>query len=115
MKVKVNKLKTLYKELSLDIKFIIARSMIYYNKKYSIGPMLKEGDKVYLLQKNIKTKQPSDKLDHKKLRLFTINKKTGLVNYRLKLLTTIQIYLVFHVLLLEPALPDVPPALVTEV
>src|SRR5271163_3430969 len=77
-KVKVKELKTLYKELSLDIEFIAARSVIYYDKKHSIGPTLKEGDKVYLLQKNIKTKQPSNKLDHKKLGLFIINKKTGL-------------------------------------
>ena len=63
--------------------------MIYYNKKYSVGPMLKKGDKVYLLRKNIKTKRLSNKLDYKKLRLFIINKKTGLVNYRLKLLVII--------------------------
>ena len=62
---------------------------MYYNRKHSIGPTLKEGDKVYLLRKNIATKRPSDKLDHKKLRPFEITKKKGLVNYRLKLPKTI--------------------------
>ena len=47
--VKVKELKALYKELSLDIKFIVVRSTMYYNKKHSMGPVLKEGEKVYLL------------------------------------------------------------------
>ena len=47
--VKVEELKALHKELSLDIKFIVIRSATYYNKKHSIGPILKEGEKVYLL------------------------------------------------------------------
>ena len=45
---------------------------MYYNKKHSVGPTLKKGDKVYLLQKNVVTKRPSDKLDHKKLGPFEI-------------------------------------------
>ena len=53
--VKVEELKALHKELSSDIKFIVARSATYYNKKHSMGPTLKEGEKVYLLRKNIKT------------------------------------------------------------
>ena len=87
--VKVEELKALHEELSLDIKFIIVRSTIYYNKKHSIGPTLKEGEKVYLLRKNIKTQRLNNKLDHKKLRLFEIIKVKGLINYRLKLLKTI--------------------------
>ena len=43
--------------------------------------MLKEEDKVYLLQRNIKTKQLSNKLDYKKLKLFKITEVKGLVNY----------------------------------
>ena len=53
--VKVEELKALHEELSLDIKFIVIRSATYYNKKYSVGPILKEGEKVSLLRKNIKT------------------------------------------------------------
>ena len=50
-----------------------------------MGPMLKEGEKVYLLRKNIKTQRLNNKLDHKKLGLFEIIEAKGLVNYRLKL------------------------------
>ena len=74
---------------------------MYYNRKRSIGLSLKEGDKVYLLRKNIATKQLSDKLDHKKLRPFKIIEIKSLVNYRLKLLKTIKIHLVFYISLLK--------------
>jgi hypothetical protein len=70
-----------------------------------VGPTLKEGDKVYLLQKNIATKRPSDKLDHKKLGLFKIAKIKSLVNYRLKLPKIIKIHPIFYVSLLELAPP----------
>jgi hypothetical protein len=76
---------------------------MYYNRKHSVGPTLKEGDKVYLLQKNIATKRLSDKLDHKKLGLFKIIEIKSLVNYRLKLPRTIKIHPVFYVSLLKPA------------
>jgi hypothetical protein len=67
--------------------------------------MLKEGDKVYLLRKNIATKRLSDKLDYKKLGLFKIIEIKSLVNYCLKLPKTIKVYLVFYVSLLELAPP----------
>jgi hypothetical protein len=76
---------------------------MYYNQKHSVGPTLKKGDKVYLLQKNIATKQLSDKLDHKKLGPFKITKIKSLVNYCLKLLKTIKIHPVFYVSLLKLA------------
>jgi phosphorylcholine metabolism protein LicD len=80
-----------------------------------VGLELKEGDKVYLLQKNVKTKRPSDKLNHKKLRPFKIDKKIGLVNYKLKLPKTMEIYLIFHVSLLELTLLGALVTLVMEV
>ena len=113
--MKAKELRALHKELSLDIQFIVARSAMYYNQKHSVGPTLKEGDKVYLLRKNIVIKRPSDKLDHKKLRPFEITKKKGPVNYRLKLLKTIRIHPVFYVSLLEPAPLGAPLAPKTEV
>ncbi len=61
---------------------------------------------VYLLRKHIKTKRPSDKLDHTKLGPFEIEKKYGLVTYRLKMSKDIRIHLVFHISLLEPALKN---------
>ena len=88
---------------------------MYYNRKYSIGPILKEGDKVYLLQRNIKTKRPSKGLDHKKLRLFKIREQVRLVNYRLKLPQTMKIYDIFHVSLLIKAPSGSLPALAVNI
>ena len=76
---------------------------------------LKEGDKVYLLRKNIVTKRPSYKLDYKKLGLFRIVKVKGLVNFQLVLPKTINIYPVFYISLLELAPLRVPPALIIEI
>ena len=69
-----------------------------YRKKY---PQLKEGDKVYLLIKNIKSKRLNKKLDYIKVGLFSIKKTKGLVNYKLNLLADAKIYLVFYVSLLK--------------
>jgi hypothetical protein len=68
-----------------------------------------------LIQQNIQTKQPSIKLDHKKLGLFKIKKIIGLVNYELVLPKTINIYPVFYISLLELILLGVLPAPVTEI
>ena len=86
-----------------------------YNKKYSIRPALKKGDKVYLLRRNVKIKRLSNKLDYRKLGLFKINKVKGLVNYKLKLLRTMKIYSVFYILLLEKVLTNSLLVSVTEV
>jgi hypothetical protein len=80
-----------------------------------VGPTLKKGDKVYLLRKNVATKRPSDKLDHKKLRPFEITEVKGPVNYRLKLPKTIKIHPTFYISLLKLAPPGSPPAPKTEV
>jgi hypothetical protein len=114
-KVKVEELKTLHQELATDITFIAQRAAVYYNRKHSVEPELKKGEKVYLLRKNVQTKRPSDKLDHKKLGPFEIDEKIGSVNYRLRLPKTMEIHPVFHVSLLEPAPPGSPPAPKTEV
>jgi len=71
-------------------------------------PAFKEGDKVYLLWKHIKTKRLSTKLDFKKLGPFKILKKVSLVNYKLQLPKESQLHLVFHVSLLELAKGNTP-------
>jgi hypothetical protein len=108
-------LKILYKELVADLVFFTKRIVAYYNKYCSIEPMLKEKDKVYLIQRNIQTKQPSTKLDHKKLRLFKIKRVIRPVNYELVLPKTMNIHPVFHISLLELVLLGVLLVLVTEI
>jgi hypothetical protein len=77
--------------------------------------MFKERDKVYLIQRNIQIKQPSTKLDYKKLGLFKIKRIIRLVNYELVLPKTINIHPVFHISLLELILLGVLLVLITEI
>ena len=67
---------------------------MYYNLKVSKGLNLKGGDKVWLLYKNILSRQLSKKLNYIKLRLFKIKRKVTKVNYKLDLLAKIKIYLI---------------------
>jgi hypothetical protein len=94
-------LKAFYKELAANLVFFTKKTISYYNKYYNIEPTLKKKDKIYLIQRNIQTKQPSIKLDHKKLGLFKIKRVIGLVNYKLVLPKTMNIYPVFYIFLLE--------------
>ncbi len=73
----------------------------YYNIKRIKEPSFEERNKMYLLRKNIITKQPNNKLDFKKFGPFTIIQKISKHNYKLLLSQTIQIYLIFHISLFE--------------
>ena len=76
------------------------------NKKRLKGPIFRKGDKVYLLIKNLKSKQKCRKLDYVQIEPFKVEQQTNNVNYRLKLPEKAQIHQNFHVLLLEPAPAD---------
>ena len=102
----VQRLKELQNILKEDLEFISQRIAKYANKKRSKGLDLRKEGIVYLLRKNIKTKQSSDKLDYTKLELFKIKDKLELVTFRLNLPKGIRIHLVFYVSLLEPALDN---------
>jgi hypothetical protein len=104
-------LKIFYKELAVDLVFFTKRIVSYYDIYYNIEPTLKKRNKIYLIQRNIQTKQPSTKLDHKKLGLFKIKRIIRLVNYKLVLPRTINIYLVFHISFLELILLGILPVL----
>jgi len=56
VQVIIDKIKDLYHMLFKELKFIAKRNAYYYNKRYSQKLMLKEGDKVYLVRKNINIK-----------------------------------------------------------
>jgi hypothetical protein len=108
-------LKVFYEELAIDLVFFTKKIILYYDEYYSIELIFKKRDKVYLIRRNIQTKRPSTKLDHKKLGLFKIKRITGLVNYKLVLPKTMNIYLVFYIFLLELVLLGVLLVLVTEI
>lgn len=115
-RIQVDQIKDLHKELSEELQFVAERNAHYYNKARSQEPTLQEGDRVYLSRKNINTKRPSDKLDHKKLRPFKIKRVKGPLNYELQLPATMKkVHPVFHISLLEKAPLGAPPAPRTEV
>jgi hypothetical protein len=95
--------------------FFTKRVVLYYDKYYNIEPILKKKNKIYLIQRNIQIKQPSTKLDYKKLGLFRIRRVIGLVNYELVLPKTMNIYPVFYISFLELVLLGVLLAPVTEI
>ncbi|KAI1856182.1 uncharacterized protein JN550_013896 [Neoarthrinium moseri] len=101
-----DKLQDLQRNLQQELLFLQQRIKEWNNKKRVKGPTLKEGDPVYLLRKNIKTKRPNDKLDFKKIGPFKIDKVVSPVNYRLSLPRKMRIHPTFHISLLEPAPPD---------
>jgi len=108
--IAVKRLKAFHEQLATNIQFLNERSAVYANRKRSMEPTFKEGDKVYLLRKHIKTKRLSTKLDFKKLGPFKILKKVSLVNYRLQLPKESRLHLVFHISLLELAKGNTPLA-----
>ena len=81
---------------------------LYANKSRLGEPRLRKKDLVYLLQRNVKTIRPSDKLDLKKIGPFRIKRNIRNISFELKLPPSIKIYPIFHLSLLEPAHSDIP-------
>ena len=82
--------------------FVYERIREYYDKYRLEGPRLEEGDKVFLLIRNLRIKRLSKKLDFKKIGLFKIIKKILTLNYELALLKTIKLRTkVFYISLLK--------------
>jgi RNase H-like domain found in reverse transcriptase/Reverse transcriptase (RNA-dependent DNA polymerase)/Chromo (CHRromatin Organisation MOdifier) domain/Integrase zinc binding domain/Integrase core domain/Aspartyl protease len=98
----------LFHQLKSDITFLNARMAMYANKKRVKGPTLKEGDKVYLWRRNIKTKRQSKKLDFLKIGPFRVRSVKGNVNYELALPKGMNMHPIFHISLLEPADQETP-------
>jgi len=84
----------LHKNLYKIAKLVQKCMRKYYNLKKSKGLNLKEGDKVWLLYRNFKSRQLSKKLNYVKIGLFKVAVKISEVIYKLDLLVKIKIYLV---------------------
>jgi hypothetical protein len=87
---------------------------LYVNKSRLGRPRLQKSNLVYLLRRNIKIIRPSDKLDSKKIGSFKVKRNIRDISFELKFFSIIKIYLIFHILLLEPAYPDTPEGPVPE-
>jgi hypothetical protein len=81
---------------------------MYYNKSKLEESRFRKEDLIYLLRRNIKTTRSNNKLDYKKFGSFKIKRNIKNINYKLHLLPTIRIYLVFYISLLKSADPDTP-------
>ena len=83
---------------------------VFYNRKAKPAPQYKVGDRVMLNGKNLKTRHPSKKLDHKLHGPFAINKvitrdiltETTVTAVRLTLPARWRCHDTFHVSLVEP-------------
>ena len=78
---KISKIIKLYEKLSRRVNQGGKDTAKQVNKKRLKGPTFERGDKVYLLTKNLKSKQPSSKLDHVRIGPFEVEKQTSKVNY----------------------------------
>ena len=99
-------LRNLYKELFVNIKYNQKNTENTLNEKREKESQLKNGDKIYLLTKNLQTKRLSQKFDHIKVGPFKIKKQVSKVNYTLELLISIKVYLIFYISLFKPADPE---------
>ena len=105
---KVEELRSLHDKLREKIAQGNEKMAQQANKKRIEGPILKGGDKVYLLTKNLPTLRLSKKLDAIRIGPFEVKKRIKEVNYELRLPTNMRIRPVFHISLLEPAPADAP-------
>ena len=96
----------MHKELQKNIQFLDKRSALYVNIKKDKDFILEEKNKVYLFRRNIKTKKLSNKLNHIKLKSFKILKTKKLINFKLNLLSLMQIHFIFHMFFLKSTDPD---------
>ena len=70
------------------------------------APVFRPGDRVWLDARNIKTRRPTKKLDHRRLGPYEVMEMMGPNAVRLRLPDTVQLHPVFHVSLLELASDD---------
>jgi hypothetical protein len=87
---------------------------LYANKSRLEKSRFQRENLIYLLRRNIKIIKPSDKLDSKKIGPFKIKRNIRDISFEFKLSLIIKIYLIFHILLLESAHPDIPERLILE-
>ena len=79
----------------------------YYDRRRTPAPVFKPGDKVFLDASDIQTMCPSQKLSHRRLGPFVVERRIRPMAYCLRLPHRMkQLYPVFNVVKLTPALDD---------
>ena len=97
------RLERLHGELRAELKAAQEHQARYYNQQVSESPCYQPDQLVWLLRRNIKTTRPSNKLDHRRLGPFPIDRVISDIAYKLRLPTSLsRLHPVFHVSLLEP-------------
>ena len=97
-------LAALHEYLKEQIRIAINQYSAATSSRRTDPPKFKEGAMVWLNARNIKTKRPSKKLDHRYLGPYKIVKKISSHAFRLQLPDSMKLlHPVFHVSLLEPA------------
>ena len=76
------------------------------NRRRTPAPIFRAGDRVWLDARNITTRRPSKKLDHRRLGPYEVIEAVGPNAARLRLPETVRLHPVFHVSLLEHASDD---------
>jgi len=80
----------------------------YYDRRRTLAPVFNPGDKVFLDTSDIRTTHPLQKLSHRRLGPFIVERRIGPMAYHLKLPHWMkQLHPVFNVVKLTPA-PDDP-------
>ena len=100
-----NCMKEVWKFMQEEMTKLQAKQVVAANCHRKKPLAYKVGDKVFLLTRNIKTEQPSKKLNNKNIGLFKIKKLVRL-SYQLELPHTMNIYDVFYLNLLWKAADD---------
>jgi len=87
----------------------------YYDRRRTLAPVFNPGDKVFLDASDIRTMRPSQKLSHRWLGPFVVERRIGPMAYRLKLPHSMkQLHPVFNIVKLTPAPDDPIPGRKTE-
>jgi hypothetical protein len=88
------------KLLDLTLKEAAENAKRFADRK-RLDVTFEEGDKVWLLRRNLKTARPMEKLDYRKIGPYTVKRQINAVAYELDLPNDLRIHPVFHVSLLE--------------
>jgi len=98
----VKRMEELRKEAVAALEQAAQDMKIHFDRSHQTEPEFEKGQEVLLEGENLKTNQPTQKLEHRRFGPFKVEKKVGQRAYRLKLPLTWRVHPVFHVSKLVP-------------